>query len=150
MKLVSKRIQQLRKSKVGIFLLCLLIMGGCMKKPSRQSNSFAINQQEAKLIDIPIPLYEKWLSMEVDDSNSQDTTIFGYHSLLSETALIDFYLHEMERLGWRQLAFFQGTESLLQFESPERLCSISIRSIGKQVKNTTQADVVIFVGRKQS
>ncbi len=148
MKLNSKRVLQLKKSKIGVFLLCIII-SGCTKKSTNRSNAFAVNQQEAKLIDIPIPLYDERLSMGASDSTKQNNTILGYRSSLAVTAIIDFYVHEMERLGWRQLALFQGTESLVQFESPERLCSISIRPSDIQLRQA-HTDVVIFVGRKQA
>jgi len=139
---------QLKKSKIGVFLLSIII-SGCIKKSTNRPNAFVVNQQEAKLIDIPIPLYDERLSMEASDSNRQDTAILGYRSSLAVAAIIDFYVHEMERLGWRQLALFQGTESLVQFESPERLCSISIRPSDIQLRQA-HTDVVIFVGRKQA
>ncbi len=147
MKLNGKRVLQLKKAKTGVFLLCTII-SGCTKKSTSRSNVFVVNQQEAKLVDVPIPLYDERLSVEVSDSNRQDNTILGYRSSLTVTAIIDFYVHEMERLGWRQLALFQGTESLVQFESPERLCSISIRPSDIQLRQA-HTDVVIFVGRKQ-
>lgn len=147
MKLNSKRALQLKKSKIGVFLLCIII-SGCTRKSTNRPNAFAVSQQEAKLIDIPIPLYDERLSMEASDSNRQDTAILGYRSSLAVVAIIDFYVHEMERLGWQQLALFQGTESLVQFESPERLCSISIRPSDIQLRQV-YTDVVIFVGRKQ-
>ncbi len=131
-----------------LFLLCVLI-NGCTRRAINRSGAVFINQQEAKLVDIPIPLYDEWLSVESSDSNTEDNTILGYRSSLSVGVIIDFYVHEMERLGWRQLKLFQGTESLVQFESPERLCSISIRPSDIQLKYVTGTDVIIFVGRKQ-
>jgi len=132
----------------GVFLLCILI-NGCAKKVINRSGTFAINQQEAKLVDIPIPLYDKWLSIVSNDSNHEDNTMLGYRSSLSVDVIIDFYVHEMERLGWQQLKLFQGTESLVQFESPKRLCSISIRSSDTKLKHVVGTDVIIFVGKKQ-
>ena len=131
-----------------LFLLCVLI-NGCTRRAVNRSSTLFINQQEAKLVDIPIPLYDEWLSVESNDSNTEDNTMLGYRSSLSVDVIIDFYVHEMERLGWQQLKLFQGTESLVQFESPERLCSISIRPRDIQLKHTAGTDVIIFVGKKQ-
>jgi len=131
------------------FFLCILINGCTKRRVINRSGALLINQQEAKLVDIPIPLYDEWLSVASNDSNTEDTTMFGYRSSLSVNVIIDFYVHEMERLGWQQLKLFQGTESLVQFESPERLCSISIRPSNIQLRHVTWTDVIIFVGRKQ-
>ena len=133
---------------LGVFLLSILT-NGCTKKAINRSGAFVINQQEAKLIDIPMPLYDERLSVVSNDSNTEENTMLGYRSSLSVDVIIDFYVHEMERLGWQQLKLFQGTESLIQFESPERLCSISIRSSDIQSNRFTGTDVIIFVGKKQ-
>lgn len=137
---------QSKQFKVGIFFLCLLLTGGCKKKSINQSN-FSIDQEEARLIDIPMPLYDKWFSMAISEQTKQDSTIFGYRSPLSSSTIIDFYVYEMERLGWRQLALFQGAESLIQFESPTRFCSLSIRP-SKLPSKQIYTDVVVFIGQK--
>ena len=131
-----------------LFFLCVL-MNGCTRKAIKRSDALFINQQEAKLVDIPIPLYDEWLSVASNDSNTEDNAMLGYRSSLSVAVIINFYVHEMERLGWKQLKLFQGTESLVQFESPDRLCSISIRPSDIQLKHVASTDVIIFVGRKQ-
>jgi len=137
-----------RHHVLGVFFLFMLI-SGCTKKAINRSSTLVIDQQEAKLVDVPMPLYDKRLSVVSNDSDTEDNTILGYRSSLSADVIIDFYVHEMERLGWQQLKLFQGTESLIQFESPERLCSISIRSSDIQLKHVTGTDVIIFVGKKQ-
>ncbi|MGB8366827.1 MAG: hypothetical protein WCD44_00560, partial [Candidatus Babeliales bacterium] len=136
---------QLKQFKLGIIVLCSFLLGNCKKKII-QKPIFSIDQQEAKFIDIPIPLYDERLFMEESDSTKQDETIFGYRSPLSSSMIIDFYVHEMERLGWKQLILFHGAESLIQFESPTRFCSISIRLSKAQSKYPT-TDVVIFIGK---
>jgi hypothetical protein len=73
-----------------------------------------IIQQEAMLVDIPIPLFDARIIPSSSDFNESDT--------------IDFFLNQMERLGWKHLVLFEGEESLLQFKSPDRYCTVVIKS----------------------
>jgi len=56
-----------------------------------------------------------------------------------------FYAAEMERLGWQLVSSFCGAESLLNFDKPNRFCSVSMRSIAKQ----SNINIVIFTGNKE-
>lgn len=87
-----------------------------------------IIQQEAMLVDIPIPLFDARIIPSSSDFNESDTLMFGYKSPLSRSQVIDFFLNQMERLGWKHLVLFEGEESLLQFKSPDRYCTVVIKS----------------------
>ena len=99
-----------------------------------------IKRQEAKLTDIPIPVASKPIKEYCSSENG--TIILGYHSSVSIEDLISFYQHEMERFGWEYGAQLKGNEVLLNFEKPNRVCSISIRPY------IHQNDIVIFTGLK--
>jgi hypothetical protein len=61
-------------------------------------------------------------------SCNQDTLVLGYKSPLSRQEAIEFFMNQMERYGWKHLVSFDAPEMLLQFESPNRYCSIVIKS----------------------
>lgn len=99
-----------------------------------------VRQQEAKLIDIPIPFSVQ--PLPGFGQSSTESVVLGYHTDLSTQAIIDFYHTEMERSGWQQGTRFSGFETLLQFEKPNRVCSISIRP------KKNNSDMVIFITSK--
>lgn len=106
-----------------------------------------VQQQEAVLIDIPVPLYDERLPVYDPDPNSgHSTIILGYKSSLDTNDIVDFYTNQMERLGWNCIKLFQGFESLLQFESPDRLCTVSVRP---HHKRSCGADIIVFIDSKE-
>jgi len=125
----------------AIVVFCLLFPS-CIKRqlPERPINTDqisinnnrtivldAIAQQEAMLIDIPIPFYDERIipsNYRVDS----ETLFFGYKSPLSRNEAIDFFMNQMERYGWRHLISFEAQEVLLQFQSPDRYCSVVIKN----------------------
>jgi len=86
-----------------------------------------IHLQEAKLVDVPIPLNSK----PIIDFFMPDTTkheiALGYISGMFLEDATQFYIQEMERLGWQNLAYFSNCESLLNFVKPGKICVVSIR-----------------------
>ena|SRR3989304_800271 len=113
------------------------------KTRSRGSSIDEIRRQEAKLSDIPIPISSQPLSEYCTQSATPDEVMLGYHCSLQIDELTQFFTQEMERFGWRYGAQFKGHEQLLNFEKPNRVCSISLRP-----KNQ-KTDVVIFMGKRR-
>ncbi len=113
------------------------------KKTSRHSKSTdfqlvsLIDAQEAKLSDIPVPLHAKRIIDAREQSGEDIFLRYGIQMQLG--AIKQFYMQEMERLGWQYNNSFDGVELLLIFKKPHRSCAISIRP---QKKRT---DLVIFV-----
>ncbi len=145
--------------RVLLVVLFCLLLSSCAKnnyvqqsitKWHKKHNRMPIDrvqQQEAMLIDIPIPLYDERLPVYDPDSNSGHSTIMlGYKSSLDTNDIVDFYMKQMERLGWNCIKLFQGFESLLQFESPDRLCSVSVRPHHKRSRG---ADIIVFIDSKE-
>ena len=139
---------------VGLF--CLLL-SSCAKnshvKQSTTNNKHnrmpidRVQQQEAMLVDIPIPLFDERLPVYDPDSNLGHSTIMlGYKSSLDTNDIVDFYTKQMERLGWNCIKLFHGVESLLQFESPDRLCTVSVRPHHKRGYG---ADIIVFIDSKE-
>jgi hypothetical protein len=124
-----------------VIMFCLLLSSCTKQSSSRQKKGNALSvenvqanrleiiiQQEAMLVDIPIPLFDVRIIPSSCDTIESDTLLFGYKSPLSRAQVIDFFLNQMERLGWKHLVLFEGEESLLQFKSPDRYCTVVIKS----------------------
>ncbi len=146
-----------------VIVRCLMVMfcllfSSCTKQHSyRQKKSVeqlfdkgqdtildTIIQQEAMLVDIPIPLYDERIIPSSPHAIESDTLIFGYKSPLSHRQAIDFFVNQMERLGWKHLVSFEGIESLLQFESPNRYCTIVIKNLANQLSSSC---IFIYIKR---
>lgn len=85
-----------------------------------------VRLQEAKMADIPIPLSAKPLPEYFDPANP--VIILGYEdTILSPAGIENFYVKEMERLGWQPKEQFIGYESKLRFIKPQRSCLITVR-----------------------
>ena len=104
-----------------------------------------IEQQETMLVDIPLPLYDERIIPTMIDATKTDTMVFGYKSPLTRAECTDFFMNQMERYGWRQLVFFDSFEALLEFESPNRYCTILIRE-----DENNGSSLFIFIKRASS
>ncbi len=125
-----------------VMIMFCLLFSSCTKQQScRQKKGIeqlrdtaqedyldTVIQQEAMLVDVPIPLYDERIIPSFSHAPESDTLTFGYKSPLSREQAIDFFLNQMERLGWKHLVIFEGVESLLQFESPDRYCTVVIKN----------------------
>jgi hypothetical protein len=146
-----------------VFLRCCIVMiclflSSCTKQqhlqqaaassvvPDEQQDHYRdmIVQQEAMLVDIPIPFYDERINFFEPVADNSDTLVFGYKSPLSRQQAIDFFMSHMERLGWKHMVSFEGEESLLQFESPDRFCTVVIK------KSDVQSGSLIFIYIKRA
>ena len=117
---------------------------------AKNSTGF-VEELEAKLIDIPIPLSAKPLMRYYSSERDMNTEILGYNVLMELKDVLDFYVQEMERLGWQRIGFCSGFESLITFTKPDKLCSISIREgRTKSGKALHGFDVIISIGKKEA
>ena len=89
-----------------------------------------IIQQEAMLVDIPIPLYDERIIPLNHFSIESDTLVFGYKSPLACAQAQAFFMNQMERYGWQHLVSFISEDVLLQFSSPDRYCTVIIKKDG--------------------
>lgn len=127
-----------------------ILLSSCAKQESKNkkyaTSLDSVYQQEAMLADIPVPLYDQRILLDnTYGSTEQNAIVLGYKSTLSLEEIIQFYAAEMERLGWWQLMIYKGPESLLNFEKPGRLCTISIRFHNKKSK---YQEIFVFSGAK--
>jgi len=105
-------------------------------KRAHRAPIHSIEEQEAKLVDIPLPIDISPISQYFSDNTSLQNShgmMLGYTSNLTSNAVATFYMHEMERLGWQQLVNVDTVEQLLIFSKPHKMCAISIRSVRKGV-----------------
>lgn len=114
-------------------------------KISQKGKGAFIKQQEAKLIDVPIPLDVVPNPNYFSDISSGDDLLLGYIATTSPDDLVFFYIQEMERLGWKNRSMSIGAvESLLYFEKPRRFCSVSLRPAQRKTV------IIIFSGNRIS
>jgi hypothetical protein len=140
-------------------MLCLLISSCTKHQSSQQKNNIdcelfnhqknildGIMQQEAMLVDIPIPLYDERIIPSCDFSVAADTLFFGYKSPLSRAQAQAFFMNQMERYGWQHLVSFESVELLLQFSSPDRYCTVII----KNDDNLLLSRIFIYIKKSES
>ncbi len=92
-------------------------------------DEYEIRQQEARLIDIPIPIHADSLGFHeqrLTDGNS-NSLVLAYRVHLKQRDIRNFFEIEMERLGWNMIANVQDVESLQVFVKPTKVCAISLR-----------------------
>jgi len=140
-----------------LMIMFCLLLSSCTKQSSyRQKKGIEqsvgnnqdnrldlIIQQEAMLVNIPIPFFDERIIPLSSDTVESDTLLFGYKSPLSRDQVIDFFLKQMERLGWKHLVSFESTEALLQFKSPDRYCTIVI----KNSSSLLSSSIFIYIKR---
>ena len=142
---------------IAVLLICIPLFSCTKKNEARKPKAraqvkrktvraeYAYSQeQEAKLLDIPLPLaIEPLKAYAAASEHAVDTVMLGYASTDDTETLMQFYTVEMERLGWQQSGSFDGYEQLLCFTKPSRQCVVSLRP-HKGGRHKTQ--LVLFVG----
>ena len=130
-----------------IFLLPFLVSSciPCRRVLKLKSSNY-FKQQEARLIDIPIPMDIKSLEGSngfSDKKNNLDSKfLLRFESLTSCQDMQNFYKEEMENLGWKLNYMFEDQqETFYNFCKPTRWCLVLIRASNKN------CFISIFVGR---
>ena len=139
----------IKKVQVIVLFLCLFL-SGCSKKikkgDSIKSLQMSVCEQEARLVDVPIPVNAKPITNFDQRYKSGKTCQLSYRLDSSEINLEKFYENGMERSGWKKIAKCSCQELLLIFEKPSKICVISVRS-EKPGKETL---VIFFVPKDLS
>ena len=83
-----------------------------------------------RLSDVPdAPLHVVVRSVVKSEQTPDDLQVFYEYGSLGRQEIKNFYMEEMERLGWRLNFEFEGAELLLEFIKPNgMLCIISFRN----------------------
>lgn len=127
------------QNKFNILLFCLIfLLCSCAKKEISKSIKIKTSESEARLLDIPIPI-----SRSIKSAISQDT--YAFITTLNSKQLINFFIGEMERFGWKFVGLNDSLKSEICqfFEKPSKYASISIRS-----KTSNKNEVYIFIIKK--
>ncbi len=136
---------------------CLFVIAGCSphKKIVQTSGAGQISSNmgldmhlvkelEAKLMDIPIPLEVKPINSCFSQDPREDNCSLGYFVSSTAKGIEQFYLQEMDRLGWKKTFSIHGFEDLIGFEKPKRFCLISLRLDSE----TDAIRLIIFTGKR--
>lgn len=107
---------------------------------------------EAKLSDVPVPLGSCPLRCYFGEKNvdSGEAVMLGYMSQQDKNTLITFYEREMFACGWRLMACVNGSDNVMIFEKPDRICAIILGSYDVQESMANYNKLVIAVGPRLS
>jgi len=84
---------------------------------------------EAKLPDIPIPVASDPIPYFFEEREHVEDIALGYITATDIERLMSFFKAEFVQLGWKILAEAHYIESLLIVEKPDRICTVSFRSM---------------------
>lgn len=120
----------------------MILFSSCKKDQDLTARRWKSKHLEAKLYDVPVLLNAQLVQNINNTSCVDESSIISYEAGVSHESVALYYQEEMERLGWWQTAAFKGSETLLNFEKPNKYCSVSIRPFKKISR------VIIFIGQK--
>lgn len=127
-----------RKTTFSCLFLIILFIAGCTRRGPVVSSEFAHYPsftEEARFVDIPLPLQ---VSSRVLYQSDQAMSLIFAHAYPTEE-FVPWYRQEAERLGWKELSMALGDiESLLIFEKPHKVLSISLRRNNQVVVTLSQ------------
>ena len=96
---------------------------------------------------MPVPLNSEPILDFSGDIFLDNEVLLRYKSDMVLDEAVNFYLREMERLGWRNVATFNSFESLLNFVKPGRFCTVSVRPLYKKSRIARDLiNIFIFTG----
>ena len=126
-----------------VIMFCVLLSSCTKHQSPQQKNNIdqqlidgrkkvldIIIQQEAMLVDVPIPLYDERIIPCNDSSIESDTWVFGYKSPLSCAQAQDFFMHQMDRYGWQH-----------------RYCTVIIK---KSDHNSLHSRIFIYIKKSEN
>jgi len=140
-----------RKRKwIGI-IVCLALTVGCAGLSNKKSTSPTVSAKEKRSIiqrlANDIPLYPKF-EYQPDksffyESNGVKAGVMVFEGKAKVGELVKFYKNEMPAYGWNlESAYEYGKNALLDFETPEKNCQISIH------EETFKTILIIRTGTK--
>lgn len=116
------------------------------KRMSRKQKKLSMLEvartQEARLIDVPLPLDVQPIGDFFEIGEESFGQALGYKTAMPAEQLVDFYAREMERYGWQCFSELHGAEHFASFVKPDRYCSVSVRPH----RTKKGCDLVIFTG----
>lgn len=108
------------------------------KKTERVHALERMQQKNAKFADIAVPLQARPLMYgSPENIPNGGGTLVAFEVRSSIKPLETLYVTQMESLGWHLLAVTRGAESVLFFDKPQRICSVSLRPVYKSKEQKT-------------
>ena len=130
-----------------------LFLSSCAQETGRKSsqslqnskapkNGFNERLEQAKLIDIPIPLGFKLINKTESPTSAHHT----YAGSLSRIDVKNLYLKELERHGWNIIDISSSDEELLFCKKRNQYCAVSLRNTPQSSKNQVRPTLIhLFV-----
>lgn len=106
-------------------------------------------QENAKFADIAVPLQAKQISYVSSGSHEEAGTLLAFETNTQSKDLEAFYQQEMESLGWNFVAIARGAETVLFFDKPTSICSVSLRLVYKS-KEPKMVIVIAFNAKNRT
>ena len=108
----------------------------------------ALQEQEARNPDIPIPLEANPYNYYCAQDGKQYALSYT-SSNMDYDQLVAWYDLEMERLGWQQIAYIQGTEYMLMYDKPYRFCTILLQPMIRKYGTKAAIKIIVYAGIKK-
>lgn len=112
------------------FVSVIVMLSACQKNMQKHQNkALQLQESVARLSEIPdTPLHVVIQKVLKSEQNPDNLQIFCEFSKMPRNDLKSFYMGEMERLGWKLDAEYEGMEHLLNFSKPDgSICLLSFR-----------------------
>ena len=125
----------------GLVLIALLFFVGCahrkIQKQKEESPLILLYQEllakESMLPDVPL---DADIHHIFTDYLQPEHIEIVYATKLSSDEITTIYIQEMERLGWNKIMQSNLKSSMLVFQSPVFVCTVSIDPCGDEYKVT--------------
>ena len=140
---MNKKRGQLRALCFCSIVMCIMVLPSCAKRSAQKERSKIADaheleqqrllildkviQQEAMLSNVPIPLYDERILPTSLSVFEKETISLGYKSTLSVQQLIEFFMNQMERYGWKHIVTFDNEKIILLFENPDSYVCVTLQ-----------------------
>ncbi len=133
--------------------IIIAIIPGCAKQSSEKNKAALSKKQAAFSVDtlktnIDVAFQEEALRAQLDDiptfvgstfifidDQVKDGQLSFALSSTGDVAIIkDFYMQEMENLGWQKIGQLEGVDTTFIFQKPKKICMITIQSSSERQK----------------
>jgi hypothetical protein len=144
--------------------LFLVITPGCYRK--NEPVALALHEplvaaspyllvDEAKLVDIPIPLYAQPREIPPldHDGQSSPSLVVTFTVRLSYDDVLAFYHAEMEHVGWRERRIIKSVRNItMVYEKPHKICIISLQqhSASREITASGDKEILISIGPQEN
>jgi hypothetical protein len=113
------------------FSLLIVLLPSCVTRHIRKTEgvSFAWALMQARYVDVPLPLQSVPDLDKSVSAHDQAQVTFVFTIADSRQSMCDYYLIEMEQLGWQREAFLSSSpdhRAIINFRKPHKFCTVVI------------------------